>query len=235
MKAEVVQQLLALNRSFYEELAAPFARSRTAPQPGFERLLAWLPIPCERVLDVGCGNGRFGQFLQANGVNAGYVGVDFSTPLLAKAAARQPGDFYGRDLSQPDCLAELGQFDLVVCLAVLQHIPGRTNRQQLMQAMAGCLRANGRLFLANWQFMDSPRQRRKLQKWSQIGLSPAEVEENDYLLNWQRGGYGLRYVCHVGADETADLAQAANLCPVEQFRSDGREGNLSLYTIFRHC
>jgi SAM-dependent methyltransferase len=231
MKAKVAQQLIALNRTFYDQLAAPFAHSRTAPQPGFTRLLDWLPDPCERVLDVGCGNGRFGQFLQANGITAGYVGVDFSIPLLDKAKARQPGSFHARDLSRPGCLVGLGKFDLVVCLAVMQHIPGRANRQRLLAEMGACLQENGRIFLANWQFMDSPRQRRKRQDWSQIGLSPADVEANDYLLNWQRGGYGLRYVCQIDVAETAVMVRAANLRLIDQFRSDGQEGDLSLYSV----
>jgi tRNA (uracil-5-)-methyltransferase TRM9 len=231
MKPEVREQLIALNRAFYEQLADPFAGSRQTPQPGFARLLDWLPTPCERVLDVGCGNGRFGHFLQANGLTADYTGVDFSRPLLDKAQARQSGTFHARDLSRPGCLEGLGQFDLIVCLAVMQHIPGQANRQRLLGEMAGCLRENGRIFLANWQFMDSPRQRRKRQDWSQIGLSPADVETGDHLLNWQRGGYGLRYVCQIDAAETAVMARAAHLHLLTQFRSDGREGNLSLYTV----
>jgi SAM-dependent methyltransferase len=231
MKADIVRQLIALNRTFYEQLADPFARSRAAPQPGFTRLLDWLPDPCQRVLDVGCGNGRFADFLRGNGVTAAYVGVDFSLTLLDKAGGQPDRIFHACDLSQPGCLADLGQFDLVVCLAVLQHIPGRANRQRLLSEMGACLAKNGRIFLSNWQFMDSPRQRRKRQAWPQIGLSPDDVEANDYLLNWQRGGYGLRYVCQIDADETTFLAQAANLRQVAQFRSDGREGNLSLYTV----
>jgi SAM-dependent methyltransferase len=231
MRAEVMQQLINLNRAFYEQLAGPFAHSRLTPQPGFTRLLDWLPVPCRRLLDVGCGNGRFGHFLRAQGVTAAYVGVDFSQPLLDKAVVPQNATFHVRDLSRPGCLDGLAHFDLVVCLAVMQHIPGRSNRRRLLEEMAACLTENGRIFLANWQFMDSPRQRRKLQDWSQIGLSPADVEANDYLLNWQRGGYGLRYVCQIDAEETADLARSVNLYPLTQFRSDGREGNLSLYTV----
>jgi tRNA (uracil-5-)-methyltransferase TRM9 len=234
MKPDVAQQLVALNRAFYERLADPFARSRLAPQPGFARLLAWLPTPCQRVLDVGCGNGRFGHFLHENGITAEYVGVDFSPPLLHKAEQQQPGRFHARDLSQPGCLAGLGRYDLLVCLAVMQHIPGRANRQRLLAEMADCLAENGRIFLANWQFMDSPRQRRKRQPWSAIGLSSDDVEAGDHLLNWQRGGYGLRYVCQIDAGETAVMAQATNLQILGQFRSDGREGDLSLYTVLAH-
>ena len=48
----------------YNPLAAvPFAASRAAAQPGFVRLLPYLPAGRPRLLDVGCGDGRFGRFL----------------------------------------------------------------------------------------------------------------------------------------------------------------------------
>lgn len=235
MTPDVAQKLLALNRQFYAALAEPFAATRQMPQPGFDRLRAALPcLPCE-VLDVGCGNGRFGHYLQQHNALSHYAGVDFSEELLAQAALRVPGDYFQRDLSRPGCLNGLVKYDVVVCLAVLQHIPGYENRLRLLREMKermGSNRvANGRIFLSTWQFIDSERQRRKLRDWSEIGLSAADVEPNDHLLTWQREGFGLRYVCFVDESETAQLAEDAGLRILDQFRSDGREGDLNLYTV----
>ena len=235
MKPEVVQKLLALNGEFYSALAQPFAETRETPQPGFDRLRAALPcMPCE-VLDVGCGNGRFGYYLQQHNALSHYAGVDFSSELLAHAALRVPGDYFQRDLSRPGCLDGLLQYDVVACLAVLQHIPGYANRLRLLQEMrervGGNRAGNGRIFLSTWQFMDNERQRRKLRDWAEIGLTAADVEPNGYLLTWQRDGFGLRYVCFVDEGETAKLAEDAGLRIVDQFRSDGKEGDLNLYTV----
>src|SRR5581483_5851000 len=41
-----------------------------------------------RVLDVGCGSGRIGEFVLENGGAAHYVGVDFSDPMIDLARAR---------------------------------------------------------------------------------------------------------------------------------------------------
>lgn len=231
MKEEVVQKLLALNRHFYDAYADDFSLTRRPINPGFEGLLAALPQPCDRLLDVACGNGRFGHYLQENEAIGAYVGVDFSSGLLDIAPSLAQGAFYERNLVEPGCLTGLGQFQAVSFLAALHHIPGWTNRVRLLQEIRDHLTDDGRLLLSTWQFMDSERQRRKVADWAEVMLSAADVEENDYLLTWQRGGFSYRYVCLINEAAVAELAAAAGFSIWGQYRRDGREGNLSLYTI----
>ena len=220
--------LIALNAAFYERLAAPFSQSRAMPQPGYARLAPYFPKEEFALLDVGCGNGRFARYLREQGVRFVYAGVDYSEPLLAEA--RQYGFCYRCDLGQAD-LAALGQFDLIVSLSTVQHIPGRAMRERLIRQMRDHLRPDGAIILANWQFLESPRQRRKIQPWTAAGIAPDAVEDGDYLLSWDRGDYGLRYVALIDVAATQQLVEAAGLRIVEQFRSDGREGDLNLYTV----
>lgn len=231
MKPETIHQLLALNRAFYDTVAEPFARSRARPQPGFTLLLDHLPQPCPHLLDVGCGEGRLGRFLLERNAIEQYTGVDFSAALLEKAAANTPGIFIERDLSQPGCLDGLGPFDAIACLAVLQHIPGWENRVRLLQEMRTHVGERGRVILSTWQFTESERQRRKIVDWSEVGLSEDELELGDYLLTWQRGKKALRYVHLVDAEETLALAHATGFQVLHQFRSDGKEERLSLYSV----
>ncbi len=231
MDDEIARRLLLLNQAFYARFATPFAGSRSTPQPGFERLLAYLPDSYERILDVGCGNGRFGRFLEAKHLSFSYTGVDFTPELLVLASEQMKGDYHTRDISRPGFLEALGNFDIIACLATMQHIPGRSNRIALLREMADHLEKNGRILLSNWQFLDSARQRRKIRDWSIVDLSDADLEAGDFLLSWQREGSGLRYVCAIDASEMADLASAAGLVEIAHFRSDGREENLNLYTI----
>lgn len=231
MTPVIAQKLIQLNQTFYAEVADSFAASRKSPQPGFQRLLDYLPTGSASLLDVGCGEGRFGRFVQKQRPLQKYVGVDFTTDLLAKANADTEGEFIQRDISRPGCLDGVGSFEIIACLATMQHIPGHVNRLRLLKEMAQHLAANGRIFLANWQFMDSSRQRRKVRDWSLVDISIEDVEPNDFLLTWQRDGFGLRYVCQIDVEETVVLAQATNLHIIDQFRSDGKEGDLSLYTI----
>lgn len=232
MRPAVARRLLALNRDFYSALAEPFARTRARPQPGFEPLLDYLPRPCSRLLDVGCGEGRFGRFLLQRHPHVDYVGLDFSAELLAQARTAIPGGtFYRRDISRPGYLDGLGDFSVIAALAVLQHIPGRASRVALLNEAGRRLLPGGRILLSTWQFLDSERQRRKIVDWTEVDLDPRDVDDNDYLLTWKAGGFGLRYVAYIDAGEIAQMAEKSGLTQVGQFRSDGREGDLNLYTI----
>ena len=233
MEEKVVQKLLTLNQKFYDGLAEPFAESRSRPQPGFFRILDELPDPCDYFLDVACGEGRLGRFLMARNKIRWYTGVDFSSELLTKAQAMTMGDFHRRDISRAGSLYGLGRYDCAACLAAMQHLPGQAARINLLNEMKVCLNPGGRIIISNWQFIESERQRRKIVSWDRVDINQDDVEPNDYLLTWRRDGYGLRYVCLIDEDETAVLAEAAGLKIINQFRSDGKEGNLSLYTVLQ--
>jgi SAM-dependent methyltransferase len=234
VRPSIAERLIELNSKFYAELAQPFAQTRSRPQPGFEQLLAYLPQHPRQVLDVGCGEGRFGRFLLERFPELEYTGVDFSANLLERAAAAIPGRFVERDLTRDSALAGLPQADIVACLAVLQHIPGRDRRVRLLREMGQHLAPEGRMFLSTWQFIDSPRQQRKIVDWSEISLGPDDVDEEDYLLTWKSGGFALRYVAYLDKGAIEGLAEEAGLRVADSFRSDGREGDLNLYSILRH-
>lgn len=231
VRSDVVARLREINESFYEGLARPFARTRARPQPGFERLLDYTPDGVTRLLDLGCGEGRFGRFFLAQHPGVEYVGLDGSAPLLERARQALPGRFYHRDLMDEDALDGLGRFDVVSLLAVLQHIPGRSNRVRLLRIITGHLRQQGRLFISTWQFMENARQRRKLVGWSEVALTADDVEDGDHLLTWRSGGFGIRYVAYIDRQEMCELASAAGYTVVDHFRSDGKEGDLNLYTV----
>jgi 2-polyprenyl-3-methyl-5-hydroxy-6-metoxy-1,4-benzoquinol methylase len=59
------ERLNTINREFYRVTAHDFDETRGQPWPGWKRVLPYLKLPLS-VLDVGCGNGRFGVFLAQN-------------------------------------------------------------------------------------------------------------------------------------------------------------------------
>jgi len=234
----VRQRLLQLNRSFYETFAASFSATRFGFQPGYARLARYFPPVC-RVLDLGCGNGRFAHFLDAHVQEAYYVGIDGSAKLVQQARdaaatlTRVHAVFHVADLTGEEWLrlVPAETFDVVLALAVLHHIPGFAARAQLLRRAASRVRTGGYVILSNWRFTHNERMRRKIVPWEVIGLSAAEVESGDYLLDWKRDGVGYRYVHQLDKKEVEALARNANLVVVEHFHCDGREGDLSLYSV----
>ncbi len=236
MNAETIHQLNALNLEFYTALADAFATSRGPSEPGLERTLADLPAGV-RVLDLGCGAGRVAGLLPPG---SEYIALDFSPALLALAGEQAAKAGVRSHIIQADLLADdwpariEGVCDCVVLRAVLHHLPGAENRQAVLNRAAGLLHPEGKLILANWQFLDIERLRRRIQSWSEIGLTEEQVEPGDYLLDWRREGQGLRYVHLVDEAETQALAAAADLRIVDLFRSDGKDNRLTLYAVLKH-
>jgi 2-polyprenyl-3-methyl-5-hydroxy-6-metoxy-1,4-benzoquinol methylase len=241
MNVQVQTQLLALNRQFYTAVGQEFDRTRQSLPAGMVQLAQQLRRDqTQRILDVGCGNGRFARALAQVGLAADYLGIDADEQLLNLATEQTeqlPGiaaAFRTVDLAEPgwaEHVADAGLFDAVVSLAVLHHFPGRDLRQRLVCDLAGLLAPQGMLALSTWQFLAADRFVGKLELWETIGLTAGDVEPGDALLPWNQGVYALRYVHQLDLAEIEELAAAANLRVVERFRADGKEGNLNLYTV----
>lgn len=109
----------------------------------FYSYTGWLPAELKgaRVLDVGCGAGRFAEIALAAGANV--VALDYSSAVDACRTnhAREPrldvvqGDIYALPFAP-------GSFDFVYCLGVLQHTP---NVHASFRALPPMLRAGGKL------------------------------------------------------------------------------------------
>ncbi|QYK51314.1 MAG: class I SAM-dependent methyltransferase [Anaerolineales bacterium] len=245
MDAGVAQQLIALNREFYQTHAEAFSATRGRLQMGTVRVLEGVAVDA-RILDLGCGNGGVAVQLAASGHQGGYVGLDFSEGLLQAARQRlaghpgYPAEFMQADLSGEWAANLSGGFEVVFAFAVLHHIPGRELRLAFLRQVRGILKAGGSetrpyegcFIHSNWQFMRSPKLAARVQPWAAAGLEESQVDSGDYLLDWRSGGTGLRYVHQFSEEELAGLAAEAGFRVHELFYSDGSTGDLSLYSIW---
>lgn len=232
MNSTVARALVELNRRFYAEFGQDFSATRQRIQPGARKIISTLQGN-ERILDLGCGNGELARTLARGGFRGEYLGLDFSLPLLEDAGS-QPGafpvNFCAVDLTS-DWGASLftDYWSLVTSFATLHHIPSRELRLNILRQVHRLLPPGGRFIHSNWQFLNSERLRRRIQPWEAVGLSAAEVDEGDYLLDWRAGGSGLRYAHHFSAEELGLLAAETGFSVEESFLSDGENGRLGLY------
>jgi SAM-dependent methyltransferase len=98
--------------------------------------------PGERVLDLGCGAGRFVAALRDAGARP--VGVELAEAALERARRNVPGaDFR---LIEPDGAIPLGhgEVDLVWCSEVLEHVP---DTGALLNEVRRVLKRGGRLLV----------------------------------------------------------------------------------------
>ncbi len=236
MDSATAARLLALNRDFYTRFGADFSATRARLQPGVIRVIETLRGD-ETILDIGCGNGELARTLARRGHRGSYLGLDFSLPLLADASAPPEGfraRFVEADLTSPGWALNVERltFNVVTTFATLHHIPSHDLRLQLLRAVHALLAPQGRFILSNWQFLNSDKLRARIQPWARVGLTEADVDAGDYLLDWRRGGEGLRYVHQFSAAELAALAAECGFDIQETFHSDGEGGNLGLYQIW---
>jgi tRNA (uracil-5-)-methyltransferase TRM9 len=236
MQPDTIAHLNALNRRFYAVVADAFDQTRGSAWSGWQRLLPHLP-PARplRVLDVGCGNGRFALFLCAAGLEIAYTGVDSSSALLMRAqAALADAKLAALDLVEQDVLEQPitdGQYDLVGVFGVLHHVPGRANRCAFLGGLARRVASGGLLAYASWRFLDDPRLRSRVVPWPPE--LQAAVEPGDVLLDWRQGAQALRY-CHAVDDaEQDELDAATGLTLVARYRADGSSGQLNAYSLLR--
>lgn len=153
--------------TYWEERARRFAGSRAGlaavcsyGMPGFYNrsidvcqrlaLLPWLDAaPGTKVLDVGCGIGRWSRLLARRGARV--TGVDLSPTMVAEARRRAEREgvaercrFEVADLASLE-LAE--RFPLVLGVTVLQHILEPAALRSAAARLAGHLAPGGRLVL----------------------------------------------------------------------------------------
>ena len=113
-------------------------------------LSPWVRVkPGTRVLDLGCGVGRWSRLLASRG--AIVTGVDLSPTMIAQARRRAEAEgladrcrFEVQDLAE---LAVQGPFDLILGVTVLQHILDPALLRRAIAAVRALLAPDGRVVL----------------------------------------------------------------------------------------
>jgi ubiquinone/menaquinone biosynthesis C-methylase UbiE len=152
MEREYAEFLMQKTREDYNLFAEDFSRTRNRAWEELEFLFSSYLKEGDRVLDLGCGNGRFYEFFKDKKIF--YTGVDGSEKLIDLARSKYPdADFKVADalkLPFPD-----GFFDKVYSIAVFHHIPSKELRKQFLKEAKRVLKKEGFLFLTVWKFYRS--------------------------------------------------------------------------------
>jgi tRNA (cmo5U34)-methyltransferase len=137
-------------------------------------VLELLPPRVERILDLGCGDGRLLALARLARPEAKGVAIDFSPAMLEKARARfadDPVTVVAHDLSEP--LPTLGTFDAVISSFAIHHLVDARKRE-LYRDVFAILEPGGRF--CNLEHVSSPTDVLHSEFFHALGQS---VEEED--------------------------------------------------------
>ena len=236
---EITRSLLIdLNRTFYQTFAHDFSATRQRLQPGVMSLIEKISAQ-NNILDIGCGNCQLGKVLLDRGYQGLYTGLDLNAEFLEIARRYLPENdktnLVQSDITTSNWNLDLpaNQYDLVLAFAVLHHIPGSELRNQILSKISDLTPQGALFFHSEWQFLNNPRLRSRIQPWESIDITPEDIEDGDYLVDWRAGGHGLRYVHIFDLQELETLALETGFEIIEDFHSDGEGGNLGLYQIWK--
>ena len=112
-----------------------------------EWINALAPLAGKRVLDVGCGGGILAEAIAKKGANV--KGIDLSEKALkvAELHSLESAVQVSYELIAAEALAarEAGQYDVVTCMEMLEHVP---DPSAIVQACATLVKPGGRLFFS---------------------------------------------------------------------------------------
>lgn len=140
--------------AFYSNNAPRFSITRGYLWKGVKAFLNDT-LPSQRVLEVGCGNGKNLRYLQNKNITV--VGVDVCEELLDICRDSNLDVMYGdaTDLPYTDA-----NFDKVFSVAVIHHLSTPERRKKAVQELQRVLTENGKMFFSVWA-VEQPQESRR--------------------------------------------------------------------------
>jgi len=128
MKKETANKIIAMSSAGYDKIAKDFSQSRNYIWEEMEIAEGFINDK-DRVLDIGCGNGRFFKIVKKK--NANYVGIDNSEKLLEIARDKYGAEAKFITTDATSLPFQNNSFDIVVSFAILHHIPSKGFQKNL--------------------------------------------------------------------------------------------------------
>ncbi len=223
MKAKTAKSILKQVKSHYDEISEQFSRTRRAAWAEFE-LYRELIVPKSRILDVGCGNGRF-YFQGLADLDVNYTGLDLSKLLLSHAeksraaltaAEKRKVKFVNGTMMKLPFNAS--SFDTTFCIAAFHHIPGRDNRLKVLAEFRRVTKVDGLVVISVWNLFQPkylPLIRASLWRFLK---SFGRYDWNDTFFYWDKSK-SLRYYHAFTPFEMRALLRDAGYTILHEFRA----------------
>ncbi len=225
MHKKEIKQILNLNREFYQSVSKDFSKTRQKPWKGWDRVADNLQTYFKnkkssrrnvRVLDLGCGNGRFFDFISLKIRDIKYTGIDINNDLLneGKEKYQKLNNKLKFKFVKKDILKNIrsikNKYDVIVSFGFTHHIPNKVFRKTWFSSLPIMLGENGIIVLTFWQFDNIP---------------------GDYLVGWDNKKNTYRYCYQYSIEDINNLIDSykrSNLKLIDDYFEDNR----NRYLIF---
>lgn len=233
MKQENTQKILGQTVGIYDAIASDFSDTRGKWWQGFGSFNKYVKAG-DRVLDLGCGNGRMAEIFADSQIE--YLGIDNSAELI-KIAKQRFADKSWVSFDVGDALSfdRSNQFDLVLMIAVLHHVPTKELRLKVLRNIYNALKPGGRLVISNWNLWQSDGGKKKFRYFEYLFNYREKISRgvwgiSDAFVPWKPlAGDNLRYVHSFRKGEMKRLLQRAGFT-IEKIDFENKDGNQA--TIF---
>jgi len=190
MKQEYADELLKENLKGYNLIVEHFSATRNRVWPEIKFLFEKYIKPNDKVLDLGCGNGRFYEVIKNYTEN--YIGVDNCKSLIGIAREKYPyADFKTADAFNLPFSENC--FDKIYSIAVLHHIPSKRLRLKFLKEIKRVLKPKGLCVLTVWKAREK-RLRSSLLKFTLLKLLfLSKLDFKDIFLPWKESKDNVRF------------------------------------------
>jgi SAM-dependent methyltransferase len=226
MDKQTEQNLLKIVKDGYVQIADDFSETRNKRLWPEILELAQVVKEGDRVLDVGCGNGRLVRAFEGKKIK--YVGIDNSEELigLARKNFQYPisniqflvGDMLGLDNLIKD------KFDFIYSIAVLPHLPGEELRIGALEQMKQKLADGGKIIITAWNLWAQKKYLKLIYEYALKKIvGQNKMDFGDIIFDWKNDKgmiLGQRYYHAFTKRELKKVANCSGLA-IDRLYKDG--------------
>jgi len=216
MKQSIVNSILTQTKEIYDRIAPDFSDTRGKWWRGMGSFNKYVQ-PGDKVLDVGCGNGRMAEIFNDSKIE--YLGIDNSAELIKIAKERFKDKpwikFEVSDMVDGSWIKEAGKYKLVLMIAVLHHLPTKELRLKVLENINNVLKPGGRLVMMNWNLWQIFGWKKKFRYYRHLFNFREKIKRgtwgwSDAYVPWKpTSGETRRYIYSFGRSEIKKLLKKA--------------------------